>query len=78
MQNYFESTLPYAKVEKYAVKESLTLGLDIRKALEKLAWYPEQSLEKMLYDVVDYFKRQRAGEAEIDICRRQIRDFFSL
>lgn len=78
IQNYFESELPYAEVEKYTVKESLTLGLDIGKALENLDWYPEQSFEKMLYDVVDYFKRQRVGEAERDICRRQIRDYFSL
>lgn len=77
MRKYFVDALSYAEVGKYAVKESMTLGLDIRKALERLDWYPEQSLEKMLYDVVDYFKRQRAGEAELDICRSQIREYFT-
>jgi CDP-glucose 4,6-dehydratase len=78
MQKYFDDTVPYDEGKKFEVRESQTLGLSIDKAVERLGWRPEQPLQKMLYDVVDYFKRQRAGEAEISICRRQIRDYFQL
>jgi hypothetical protein len=36
------------------------------------------SLDKMLYDLVDYFKRQQAREPERDICLGQVREFFGL
>ncbi len=78
MQKFFDGALPYEEVQKFEVRESQTLGLAIGKAQERLGWLPEQPLEKMLYDVVDYFKRQNAGETEISICRRQIRDYFQL
>lgn len=76
MQNYYESTGRYIVGETFKVTESETLGLDISKSLKKLDWFPEMSLDKILYDLVDYFKRQKAGEPELNICLRQIKEYF--
>jgi CDP-glucose 4,6-dehydratase len=76
MQKYYESDAGYTVSDTFKVIESKTLGLDISKSLERLDWSPELSLDKMLYDLVDFFKRQQAGEWERDICLGQIRQFF--
>jgi CDP-glucose 4,6-dehydratase len=78
MRSYFDSFEPFETVEKFKVKESQTLGLDIEASVKKLGWVPEQSLDKMLYDVTDYFKRQSQSEPEFEICSRQIREFFAI
>lgn len=75
---YFDNCEPYTTAEKFDVKESETLGLDIEDSISRLGWFPEQSLDKMLYDVTDYFKRQTAGEQEREICLRQIRSFYEM
>jgi CDP-glucose 4,6-dehydratase len=77
MQNYYDRAAgfkPGATASR--VNESQTLGLNIAKSLKQLDWFPEIPLEKMLYDLVDYFKRQQAQEPERDICMRQIQEFF--
>ena len=61
-----------------AVKESRTLGLDIEDSQKKLGWQPEQTLDKILFELTDFFKRQQQHEPEQDICRRQIREFFNI
>jgi CDP-glucose 4,6-dehydratase len=77
MRDFFNTNSDYAEVPKFAVSESQTLGLDISRSVELLAWQPEQSLDKMLYDLTDFFKRQQNGEPERSICLRQINDFFN-
>jgi CDP-glucose 4,6-dehydratase len=76
MRRYYAGAPGYTAGGESKVLESKTLGLDITKALSNLDWGPELTLDKMLYALVDYFKRQRAGEAERDICLGQVRDFF--
>jgi CDP-glucose 4,6-dehydratase len=78
MRGYYKGNSGYVVGKTFKVVESKTLGLDITKSLEQLDWKPELSLDKMLYDLVDYFKRQKAGEIEKDICLAQVRSFFSL
>jgi CDP-glucose 4,6-dehydratase len=78
MQEYYRGSSGYVTGKAFKVVESKTLGLDITKSLEQLDWKPELSLDKMLYDLVDYFKQRQAGEMEKDICLAQVRSFFSL
>jgi CDP-glucose 4,6-dehydratase len=78
MQSFYKSTEGYIRGNPSGVIESMTLGLDITKAVGQLGWAPEISLDKMLYDLVDYFKRQQAREPEGDICLGQVRNFFGL
>lgn len=76
MQGYYKSAAGFKPGANFKVQESNTLGLDIIKSLTMLDWAPEMSLDKMLYDLVDYFKRQMAHIPERDICLRQVREFF--
>jgi CDP-glucose 4,6-dehydratase len=76
MQLFYKSTAGYIQGNPSRVIESAMLGLDITKAVGQLDWAPEMSLDKMLYDLVDYFKRQQSGEPERDICLGQVREFF--
>ena len=64
--------------EKYDVKESATLGVDVSKLLELTDWQPERSVEQMLFCVVDYFRRQQRGEDEREILLGQIREYYGL
>jgi len=75
---FFNSSETFEVVQKGAISESETLGLDIEESTELLGWFPELSLDKMLYDLTDYFKRQRQGESEREICLSQIREYFEL
>jgi CDP-glucose 4,6-dehydratase len=76
MQAFYKGSAGYTQNNPFKVIESQSLGLDITKSLTRLSWVPEMSLDKMLHDLVDYFKRQQAGEPERDICLGQVRDFF--
>lgn len=76
MQKHYAS-VSYTVGDAFEVTESKTLGLDITKSLRELDWEPRLSCDRMLYNVVDFFKRQQAGESERDICARQIREFFA-
>jgi CDP-glucose 4,6-dehydratase len=78
MQGFYKDNTGYTENNPFKVIEAQTLGLDITKAMDQLGWAPELSLDKMLYDLVDYFKRQQACEPERDICLRQIREFFEV
>ena len=77
MLNFYKSSVGYKQTEKLNVTESQTLGLDINKALKFLAWQPLQSLETILFDLVDFFKRQSANEPELDICLSQIIKYYN-
>jgi CDP-glucose 4,6-dehydratase len=76
MQKYYEGNTGYVVSDAFRVIESKTLGLDISKSLEQLDWAPELSLDKILYDVVDFFKHRQAKELDRDTCLRQVREFF--
>jgi ubiquitin-protein ligase len=78
MQGYYKSATGFTLGAPFAVNESATLGLDISKSLSLLDWAPEMSLDKILFDLVDYFKRRTAQEPERDICLGQVREFFEL
>jgi CDP-glucose 4,6-dehydratase len=75
---YFGNSESYTVIESGTVKESMTLGLDIRESVSRLGWFPEQPLDKILFELTDFFKRQQRGEAEREICERQIREFFGV
>jgi CDP-glucose 4,6-dehydratase len=77
MQLFYKGTEGYIQGDPSRVIESMTLGLDITKALGHLGWAPEIPLDRMLYDLVDYYKRRQAKEPERDICLRQVREFFA-
>ncbi|MEY8392963.1 CDP-glucose 4,6-dehydratase [Lachnospiraceae bacterium 45-W7] len=68
--------LDFIPGEHFTVTESETLGLNIQKALDKLDWKPLLTCEKVVEQVVDFFKSQAAGEWERQICLRQIKDFY--
>jgi len=78
MQGYFNGDLEFVQAEKLKVHESATLGLNIEKSMEYLGWRPEQSLEKMLYDVVEFYKQQKSGVIEREIARKQIGAYFDI
>lgn len=63
--------------EKFNVKESETLGLDISKSLERLDWEPRLSCERVIELVVEFFSGQQKGISEAELCNRQIKEFFS-
>jgi CDP-glucose 4,6-dehydratase len=77
MQAFYDSTAGFNQAEKLKVSESQTLGLDISKAVNLLGWQPALSLDMILFNLVDFFKRQQDNESEKDICLRQIKDYFS-
>lgn len=77
IQSYFEGAKA-EEGEKYDVKESATLGVDVTKMLEMTDWQPERSVEQMLYYVVDYFRRQQNGEDERDIMLGQVREYYKI
>lgn len=66
----------YVVGDTFAVTESKTLGLDITKSLEHLDWEPILSCDKMLYNIVEFFKLQQSGVPEREICEHQIREFY--
>ena len=76
MRAHYAST-QYVVGDAFDVTESMTLGLDITKSLWELDWEPLLSCDKMLYNVVDFFKQQQAGIPEAEICAKQIRAFFA-
>jgi CDP-glucose 4,6-dehydratase len=76
MQRFYKGTEGYIQGSPSRVIESTALGLDITKAVTQLDWAPEIPLDRMLYDLVDYYKRRQAGEPDRDICLRQAREFF--
>jgi len=78
LRQNFSSNEPYQLTKNSDIKESLTLGLDVEESVKLLDWEPEQSLDKMLFELTDYFKRQQNGEAEQTICTQQIKEFFDI
>ena len=76
IREYYDG-LKASRGAQFEVKESETLGLDISKALERLDWEPLVSSDRMVALVVDFFKRQRAGESVLNICSSQIAGFYS-
>lgn len=75
IQDSFQG-LTYQNGDRFKVAESETLGLDIRKALQELDWKPLLPCEKVVEQVVEFFKCQQAGQWERQICLRQIKEFY--
>lgn len=77
MKEHYAST-EYVVGDAFEVTESKTLGLDISKSIRQLDWEPLLSCDKMLYYIVEFYKMQRDGIPELEICRKQIREFFEM
>lgn len=77
MREHYKSA-EYVIGETFKVKESATLGLDVAKAMEQTDWEPLLSCDKMLYNIVEYYKLDKEGVHVLDICRKQIREFFEM
>jgi CDP-glucose 4,6-dehydratase len=77
MRLFYKTTSGYMQGNPFTVTEFRTLRLDITKALGQLGWAPEIPLDRMLYDLVDYYKRRQLKEPDRDICLRQAREFFA-
>ncbi|MCI2056195.1 MAG: CDP-glucose 4,6-dehydratase [Oscillibacter sp.] len=77
MQAYYADT-HYVVGGAFDVKESGTLGLDITKSLQHLDWEPLLTCDKMLYNIVEYYKLERSGMPVREIVQKQIREFFEI
>lgn len=77
MQEHY-SNAEYVVGEAFDVTESKTLGLDITKSLENLDWEPLLSCDKMLYNIVEYYKLEHSGVPVRQIAQKQIREFFEI
>ena len=77
MKEHYAGT-EYVVGDTFAVTESKTLGLDITRSLRELDWEPLLSCDKMLYYIVEFYKMQREGIPELEICKKQIREFFEI
>ncbi len=77
MKEHYAST-EYVVGDAFAVTESATLGLDISKSIQHLDWEPLLSCDKMLYNIVEFYKMQQNGVPELEICTKQIREFFEI
>ena len=76
MQAFYKNTAGYKQTDRLNVIEFQTIGLDISKAVNYLDWQPQQSLDTVLFDLVDFFKRQQANEPIRNICFDKINKFF--
>lgn len=77
MKEHYRNT-EYVLGAPLEVAESRTLGLDITKAVTETDWEPLLSCDRMLYQIVEFYKLQKDGVPVMEICRRQIRDFFEV
>lgn len=77
MKEHYTNT-QYVVGDTFAVTESKTLGLDISKSLQQLDWEPLMSCDKMLYYIVEFYKMQQDGIPELEICKKQIQEFFEI
>lgn len=77
MREHYASA-EYVVGDTFAVTESKTLGLDISKSTQRLDWEPLLTCDKMLYNIVEFYKMQQDGIPELEICRKQIREFFEM
>ena len=77
MREHYSST-EYVVGERFDVKESKTLGLDISKSLRELDWKPLLSCDKMLYNIVEFYKLQKSGMNELEIAKKQIDEFYEI
>lgn len=77
MQEHYKNA-EYVFGGEFEVAESETLGLDITKSLRELDWEPLLSCDRMLFNIVEYYKMQNDGIHEWDIAAKQIREFFDI
>lgn len=77
MKEHYENA-EYVAGEAFDVVESKTLGLDSSKAVRETGWKPLLSCDKMLYNIVEYYKLENEGVSVFDICKKQVREFFEM
>lgn len=78
MRKYYNNSIKVEVHNDFSVAESKTLGLDITKSLNMLDWLPEMSCDELLFEVVDYFKKQLMGIPEREIAFGQVKKFYNL
>jgi CDP-glucose 4,6-dehydratase len=76
MQRCYQTGGGYTVTNTFKAPESQSLGLDITKAISRLDWKPELTLEETIAALVDFFRREQSGENVQTICRNQIQEFF--
>lgn len=69
------SDLTVAESAKFQIHESETLGLDIAKMVTRTDWRPLLMTEEIVRAVVEFYRRQKAGESVRNICEGQIKSF---
>ena len=57
MKEHYQNT-EYKIGNAFDVAESQTLGLDIGKSVSRLDWKPLLTIDKMLYNIVEFYKMQ--------------------
>lgn len=72
---YFQG-LEQSKAEQFDVHESETLGLDIAKAITKLDWTPKLTIDKVIEQVVNFYKGQKEGIDVLSLCQSQIKEYY--
>ena len=77
MREHYSGT-KYVIGKTYDVKESKTLGLDITTSLRELDWRPLQTCDQTLYNIVEYYKKQKMGISEREIAKEQVDNFFEI
>jgi len=75
MQSYFEE-VKQGEAEQFGVQESETLGLDITKAITKLDWKPKLTLDRVIEQVVEFYKGQKQGIDVLALCKAQIEEYY--
>lgn len=77
MQSYFD-LLEGEEGKSFNVNESATLGLDISKMADELGWKPRLSVDRTVEMVVDFYKGQKSGIPERELCFNQIKEYYNL
>lgn len=75
MQSYFEG-VKQRDAKQFGVHESETLGLDITKAITELDWKPNLTLDRVIEQVVEFYKGQKQGIDVLSLCKIQIEEYY--
>lgn len=75
IQTYFEG-VKQGEAEQFNVHESETLGLDITKAVTELDWKPKLVLDRVIEQVVEFYKGQKQGIDVLSLCQTQIEEYY--
>lgn len=75
MQLYFNG-IKQEEAAQFNVRESETLGLDITKAITELDWCPKLVVDRVIEQVVEFYKGQKQGIDALSLCQTQIGEYY--